>query len=137
MADGNEARGARPRLAALVIDDHEPGRLLASLVLEHFGLTVDTAVDATDGAARVRRKAYDIVLIDRVLGDEDGLALATRLAAETRAAVVMVSGMTPPEVTPPGLAGWLMKPYTPRQMYGVVARALAGYGKMLGRERIV
>ena len=83
MADGNEARGARSRLAALVIDDHEPGRLLASLVLEHFGLTVDTAVDATDGAARVRRKAYDIVLIDRVLGDEDGLALATRLAAET------------------------------------------------------
>jgi CheY-like chemotaxis protein len=128
-------RAARPR--ALVVDDHEAGRLLARLVLERLGLAADVAADAAECAARLAARRYDIILVDRVLGETDGLALAAELAAREPAAVIVVSGLRPPEALPPGLAGWLTKPYTPRQMYGVVATALAGSGKSIAHERIV
>lgn len=137
MAVGSGGRRAKPKLKALVVDDHEAGRLLAKIVLERFDLAVDAAVDVAGCDALVAQRSYDLILVDRVLGEEDGLALGTRLASETGAAVVMVSGMTPPEVMPAALGGWLCKPYTPRQMFGVVAHALAGYGKTLARERIL
>lgn len=137
MAVGAGGRRAKPKLRALVVDDHEAGRLLAKIVLERFGLAVDAAVDGAGCDALVGQRHYDLILVDRVLGEEDGLALGVRLASETGAAVVMVSGMTPPEMLSPALGGWLCKPYTPRQMYGVVAHALAGYGKTLAHERIL
>lgn len=137
MAGGTENRMRLPKFRALVVDDHEAGRLLAKIVLERFGLVVDLATDTAGCDALRQRTDYDVILVDRVLGEEDGLALGMRLATETGAAVVMVSGMTPPETIPFALGGWLCKPYTPRQMYAVVAQALAGYGKTLAHERII
>lgn len=137
MAGRRKGGSAAPRLSALVIDDHDAGRLLAKIILERFGLAVEVACDAAGATENLARRDYDLVLVDRVLGEDDGLALAMRLVAESDAAIVVMSGLLPPETIPEGLAGWLNKPYTPRQMYAVVAEALAGYGKSLAHERIV
>lgn len=137
MAGRKKGGGRRPTLKALVVDDHDAGRFLAQIILERFGLSVDSASDVAGCIARIGGGDYDLILVDKVLGDDDGLALAERLRAQSGAAVLVVSGLMPPETVPTGIDGWLSKPYTPRQMYAAVAAALAGYGKTLARERIV
>ncbi|MBP0575377.1 hypothetical protein J8J27_32145, partial [Mycobacterium tuberculosis] len=83
----------------------------ARLVLERFGLQVDVAADAEASAERLAETDYDLVMIDRLLGDVDGLALGTALAVRLDAAVVIVSGLEPPTDLPMAIGGWLLKPY--------------------------
>jgi two-component system OmpR family response regulator len=135
VAHGADEGGGR-RLRAVVVDDHEAARLLARLILERFGFTVATAASAEECRARLTAGRPDLVLVDRILGADDGLTVA-RAAAAPDTAVVVASGLARPEALPDGVAGWLTKPYTPRQMYAVLAAALGTHGKSLARERIV
>jgi DNA-binding NarL/FixJ family response regulator len=76
----------------VIVDDHAPFRRLARRLLEADGLTV--LGEAGDAASALRLTAQldpDIVLVDVLLPDEDGFAVAAALAGARRSPVVILT----------------------------------------------
>jgi DNA-binding NarL/FixJ family response regulator len=75
----------------LIVDDHAAFRRFARRMLEAGGLTViGEAADGASGVAAARELDPDLVLLDVMLPDGDGFAVAERLAGG-RARVVLTS----------------------------------------------
>lgn len=77
----------------LIVDDHAGFRRLARRLLEADGLrVVGEAVDGASAVVAARGLDPEIVLLDVLLPDTDGFAVAERIACESgRAAVVLTS----------------------------------------------
>ena len=66
----------------LLVDDHAGFRAQARALLEAEGLdVVGEAADGAEAIALLARVEADVVLLDVLLGDEDGFAVARRIAA--------------------------------------------------------
>jgi len=79
----------------LVIDDEERMRVLLSRALEQHGYTVVLAADSAQAEMRLRTEPVDLVLLDLVLGTENGLTLLDRLRRDhPNLSVIVVSGVT-------------------------------------------
>jgi DNA-binding NarL/FixJ family response regulator len=76
----------------LIVDDHQPFRVVARELLESAGYVVaGEATDAAEALAAVAAEAPDAVLLDVQLPGEDGFAVAARLAAADGPAVILIS----------------------------------------------
>ena len=70
-------------MRVLVVDDHPSFRRLASRMLVRAGfLVVGEAADGSSGLQEARRLRPDVVLLDVVLPDRSGLAVARELTQE-------------------------------------------------------
>ena|ERR1700730_3250941 len=80
-------------VTVMIVDDHASFRSLARRILESEGFdVVGEAADAEEADAVARRLRPELVLVDIELPGENGLSLATRLAARPgRPAVVLTS----------------------------------------------
>ncbi|MEO3935885.1 response regulator transcription factor [Dermatophilaceae bacterium Soc4.6] len=79
----------------LVIDDEERMRALLSRALEQHGYRVVLAADSAQAEMRLRTETIDLVLLDLVLGTENGLTLLGRLRRDhPDLSVIVVSGVT-------------------------------------------
>jgi CheY-like chemotaxis protein len=79
-------------VSVLIVDDHASFRRLARRLFEDAGYSV--VGEATDGASTVAAVAElrpDVVLLDVLLPDETGFAVADRLAAEPGHPVVLLT----------------------------------------------
>jgi DNA-binding NarL/FixJ family response regulator len=75
----------------LIVDDHEGFRRFARRLLEAGGLDViGEAADGASAVAAAHELDPDLVLLDVMLPDDDGFAVAERIA-QTRARVVLTS----------------------------------------------
>lgn len=63
----------------LVIDDDQSLRLLYSTELTDAGFAVDTASDGNEGLEMVKRRHYDLIVLDIEMPDMDGLEVLNRL----------------------------------------------------------
>jgi CheY-like chemotaxis protein len=117
--------------AVLWVDDEaellEPHRIF----LRDKGFEVQTATNADDAAELVRRRPFDLVLLDEQMPGTRGLeALKELREIEPTIQVVMVSKSeedgTLTEALAKNIGGYLVKPVTPRQVYAMVARLLEG-----------
>jgi DNA-binding NarL/FixJ family response regulator len=79
-------------IRVLVVDDHPVLRagLEAVLRSEPGFVCVAVAADGAEMARALRRTAPDVVVLDRRLGDEDGLALCATLRSEPDAPEVVI-----------------------------------------------
>lgn len=75
-----------------VLDDEADIRRLLCTSLEEAGFRTAGFARATEFEAALRRITPDAILIDLGLPDRDGLALVHRLATETGAAILIISG---------------------------------------------
>jgi two-component system nitrate/nitrite response regulator NarL len=76
----------------LIVDDHAPFRRMACRVLEAGGFTVvGEAGDGASALAAVAALDPDVVLLDVLLPDTDGFAVAGRLAECPRRPVVVLT----------------------------------------------
>ena len=76
----------------LIVDDHEPFRVVARELLEGAGYVVaGEAADAAEALAAVAADAPDAVLLDVQLPDRDGFSVASALTAAGGPVVVLIS----------------------------------------------
>ena len=118
---------------ALVVDDESGVRRAARHVLERAGLTVLEAANGALALEIVRRHTDDVVLVLMdvnmpVMGGQE--AFRAMRALSSRPKVVLMSGDDIGAFADqPGLAGVLPKPFTPKQLLGLVVSILvAAFG---------
>lgn len=112
-------------LIAILDDDPDIRRLLAN-ALEEAGFRSMGFARATEFEAALRRTRPDACLVDLGLPDRDGLALVHRLASESGAVVIIISGRAQVQDRITGLElgadDYIIKPFEPAE---VIARVRA------------
>ena len=121
-------------LVAILDDEPELRRLLVD-TLEEAGFRTTAYGRATEFEAGLRRSTPDVCLVDLGLPDRDGLALVHRLALESGAAIIIISGRAQVQDRVTGLElgadDYIIKPFDPAE---VVARIRARLRKGGVRE---
>jgi CheY-like chemotaxis protein len=115
---------------ALVIEDSYAGRLLMRTMLEHFGFSVDLAIGAKSGIDAIIARHYDLITIDKMLGDSDGIDVTRRLrdhlGKNRSTRIIAVTGRVDDsdrnEFALAGADAFLPKPLSPRAMAEVLGR---------------
>jgi DNA-binding NarL/FixJ family response regulator len=123
----------------LIIDDDPLVRFAVRRALAHAGAggeahEVAEADGAEAGMHAVRNGAFDLALVDLVMPDRNGLELLPEIHAMRPATrLIAISGGTRADngslldaATRLGVTGVLRKPFTARELRGVVDGALAG-----------
>jgi two-component system phosphate regulon response regulator OmpR len=108
----------------LIVDDDRRIRALLSRFLTEQGYRVTTAGDAATATACLRSLAFDLIVLDVMMPDENGFAFAARLRREAsehaQVPILMLTARADPEDRVEGLeAGvddYLGKPYEPREL---------------------
>lgn len=117
---------------AILDDEPEIRRMLAD-ALEEAGYRVTTFARATEFEAALNRATPDVCLVDLGLPDRDGLAVVHRLALESGAAIIIISGRAQVQDRVTGLElgadDYIIKPFEPAE---VVARVRARLRKGRG-----
>jgi DNA-binding NarL/FixJ family response regulator len=103
-------------IRCLIVDDNEEFLEAATMLLEREGLAIaGVASTSTDALRQAELLQPDVVLVDVSLGEESGLDLARRLAADTAsdAEVILISTRSAAEFAdlaiPSCAAGYLSK----------------------------
>lgn len=85
----------------LLVDDDDANVLTLGALLEDEGYEVVEALTFARAEELLRQKPFDVVLLDRSLGDRDGAELAPLAKAVNGAAIVcIVSGIVSDEPLP-------------------------------------
>ena len=117
--------------AVLWVDDEAELLEPHCIFLREKGFDVQTATNADDAAELVRRRTFDLVLLDEQMPGTRGLeALKELRDIDATLQIVMVTKSeedgTLTEALGKDIAGYLVKPITPRQVFALVARLLEG-----------
>lgn len=118
MPVANDRAPATPHV--LVVDDDSRLRDLIRRYLTGNGFAVTAAADASEARACLKSFDFDVLILDRMMPGEDGLALARAIRAERAPPILMLTAMGEPEERVAGLeAGiddYLVKPFEPREL---------------------
>ncbi|MFT6451752.1 MAG: DNA-binding response OmpR family regulator [Halocynthiibacter sp.] len=109
-----------------ILDDEPQIRRMLSDALQEAGFRTATFGRATEFEAALAKTAPEVCLVDLGLPDRDGLALVHRLALESGAAIIIISGRGQVQDRVTGLElgadDYIIKPFDPSE---VVARVRA------------
>jgi CheY-like chemotaxis protein len=115
----------------LVVDDHEDSRVVARMVLEHAGYEVSTASTGPEAFEAAIARQPDLILMDIVLPELDGLEVSRRLRShpatrELRIIAVTALGRSTirEESLLAGCDAFLPKPYHVSTLRSVVFEQL-------------
>lgn len=101
----------------LVVDDDEEIRMIVDFVLTAEGHEVREAAHGAAARARCAEQVPDVLLVDVMLGEEDGIALGAELAEQYAVRLVYLTAAVRPEqherMAAAGPAGILTKPFDP------------------------
>jgi two-component system response regulator MtrA len=75
----------------LLVEDDPSIREVASLGLRGAGLSVETAADGRDGLVCFRAEPYDLVVLDVMLPELDGLEVCREIRRSSRVPILMLS----------------------------------------------
>lgn len=76
----------------LTIDDDEQLLFVVSEYLEEDGYSVISAVDMASALKEVDKPELDVILLDLVLPDGEGMSLIPQIKSRTQASIIVVSG---------------------------------------------
>jgi two-component system, NtrC family, response regulator AtoC len=111
---------------ALVVDDDiDSAEMMAALIAAE-GFSVSTANSMANARKRMALQAPDVVLLDLVLPDGNGLDLVDHIKTVPNAEVVLITGHASVETSVQalrmGAADYLTKPLNIKQLRGVLSR---------------
>ncbi|MFE2975535.1 two-component system response regulator CseB [Streptomyces sp. NPDC059258] len=84
------APGPAP-VGVLVVEDDATIRRAVQLALERYGYRVDVAADGLSGLEAFRAGAHDLLILDVMLPELDGIGLCRRIREESPVPVLMMS----------------------------------------------
>jgi CheY-like chemotaxis protein len=131
---GGAAGGGRTEAAPLVllVDDEGAIRTICRVNLESDGLAVTEAADGREALGSVREQQPELILLDVMMPDVDGWEVAERLASDPATRdipVVFLSARAAREdrlrAQELGAVGYIVKPFDPIALSGVVREVLA------------
>lgn len=109
---------AAPRV--LVVDDHESIRTPLAAYLHREGLQVATAASATAMQAQLAAASFDLVVLDRMLPDGDGLQLCEQLGETHGLPVILLTARAALADRVAGLRtgadDYVVKPFEPAEL---------------------
>ncbi|MDY6952391.1 MAG: sigma-54 dependent transcriptional regulator, partial [Thermodesulfobacteriota bacterium] len=113
----------------LVIDDDAYMRDACHQSLAKHGHSVTLAKNGREGLSRLEKWAFDLILLDLKMPEEDGLFVLARIKdLDPEAIVVMITGHgsieTAVQAIKLGAFDFLAKPFTPDELINLVNRAL-------------
>ena len=110
----------------LIVEDDKKTAATLRLYLEHAGFEVSVATTGPEALSRQRSHPSDLVLLDVMIPEVDGLAVCRALRAESDVATILVTARSTEGDKLEGLASgaddYVTKPFSPRE---VVARVRA------------
>ncbi|MBN1428920.1 MAG: response regulator [Anaerolineae bacterium] len=108
---------------ALVIDDDPSLQTLVGMLLGRVGIQITSAETAVEGIRLLNEEDFDIMILDLMLPDMDGLELLAALRQDDRfdnLPVLILSARVDPEAISKALEsgadGYLTKPYLPHSL---------------------
>ena len=114
------------QISALLVDDDAKLCGLLRDYLEGFGFSLDVAEDASSGLEKAVANEYDVILLDMMLPDMDGLEVLRSVRKWSSLPIVVVSARNHErdkvEALDYGADDYLVKPFSPREL---VARVRA------------
>jgi DNA-binding response OmpR family regulator len=118
-----------PKARILVVDDDPKTVASVRLYLEHGGYLVDVAGDGRTALTRARASpAPDLVVLDRMLPELDGLAVFRALRAVSSVPVILLTARTTEQDRLEGLDlgadDYVSKPFSPRELVARVRAVL-------------
>lgn len=118
---------SRP-LILLVDDEAEMLKVLRLGLEPQFD--VETATSASEAELMMATRAYDVIVCDHMMPDEEGLAFLTRARTQfPKVQRILMTGYVNPEFLSrssalAGLSGCLMKPVAPADLVAAIQLAL-------------
>ncbi len=77
-------------MRVLIIEDYEPLRTSLRQGLEEAGFAVDASADGEEGLWYARSNNYDVILLDLMLPEVDGLTVLSRLRREGKSVPILI-----------------------------------------------
>ena len=113
----------------LVVDDDKVVLDSCRRILEAEGYTVVLTSSARDAVARLEAEAFDLLLVDVIMPEYDGIYLIGTVRQKWPTLPVLVmSGYPTPETISSGLSAgathFIAKPFTPDELLLAVRKAL-------------
>lgn len=105
----------------LVVEDSELGGRTLLTILGAAGYDARLETTAADGLAAAAEWDPSTVILDRHLPDGDGAKLASKFGTPDRRVFLLSGDARPSGVR--GIAGWLLKPVSARDLLAVIADA--------------
>lgn len=124
------ADGRRPRVA--VVDGNAASAMVTAMLVEQFGCAPLPALTGEAALALLRMdEAVDLVVMDLAIPDMDAVvaaqlihALASRGALPIVALAAAKADIAGQRGRAAGFSGAVVKPYSPRELYGAMLAAL-------------
>jgi two-component system, sensor histidine kinase len=125
--------GPARALHILCAEDNPYGRVILNTILTELGHKVDFASTGAAAVEAVARGGYDLVLMDVILPDVDGIEATRRIRAlageAARTPIIGISGRAAPgdeaAAREAGMDAYVMKPVSPSRLAEVIASATA------------
>ncbi|MBF0357519.1 MAG: response regulator [Magnetococcales bacterium] len=115
----------------MTVDDSASVRQMVSLTLKDAGYEVVEGVDGKDALNKLNSYTVDMVLTDLNMPNMDGITLIEelrKLAQYKFTPIVMLTtesqGNRKMEGKQAGATGWIVKPFKPHQLLGVIKKVL-------------
>jgi len=112
----------------LVVDDDRELRELVSRFLSKHQFDVDAACDSAQAQDKLKRKHYDLIILDIMMPGEDGLSLCRRLRSRLDIPVIMLTAIGDDTDRIVGLEmgadDYLTKPFNPRELLARIKAVL-------------
>ena len=115
----------------LAVDDSASIRQMVTFTLTSAGYDVTDAVDGMDGVDKAKLKKFDLILTDQNMPRMEGLALIKALRALPQYASTPMLMLTTESSDAmkaagkqAGATGWLVKPFDPQKLIGVVKKVI-------------
>jgi two-component system OmpR family response regulator len=112
----------------LVVDDDGHIREVMRFALEKAGYRVTEAPDGTRAFELITKQQFDLVVLDIVMPEDDGLTLCRKIRAQSRLPIIFVSSRDDELDRVLGLElgadDYLTKPFSPRELAARVGAVL-------------
>jgi len=125
----------------LVVDDEKNIRLTIAQSLENMTVEVDTAVNGEEALQKIQQDDYRLILLDLKLPGMEGIEVLRKLRGfnkDLKVLIITAHGTieNAVEAMKLGAVDFIQKPFTPDEVRGFVAKALARGEGFLSRLRL-